>query len=121
MIVRMLRSLGVRGRFGAIGQSGSIAIIERLWRTLKEMLELQFLPPLSRAHLEERMGLGLMYYAYLRPHQGLDGAMPAEVYFGGRPVRQSPGRNGAGAIRAVILWNCRSRSFISIASAGCRS
>jgi len=84
--VEKLRVLGTRQRFGAIGQSGSIAVIERLWRTLKEMLALRFLPPLSRRHLEEKIDPGLFYYATLRPHQGLGGATPAEIYFGLAPV-----------------------------------
>lgn len=79
--VQKLRDLGTGQRFGAIGQSGSIAIIERLWRTLKEMLDLRFRPPLSRRHLEKKVEVGLNYYATLRPHQGLGGATPAEIYF----------------------------------------
>ncbi len=79
--VQTLRNLGVLQRFGAIGQSGSIAVIERLWRTLKGMLDLKARPPLSRRHLEERVDLGLFYYATLRPHQGLGGATPTEMYW----------------------------------------
>ena len=84
--VHKLRDLGTRQRFGAIGQSGSIAIIERLWRTLKEMLDLKFRPPLSRSHLQDKVDLGLFYYARLRPHQGLGGATPSEIYFGLTPA-----------------------------------
>ena len=87
--VRKLRDFGARQRFGALGQSGSIAIIERLWRTLKEMLDLRFLPPLSRRRLEEQLDLGLLHYAALRPHQGLGGATPAEIYFGLTPAHLS--------------------------------
>ncbi len=78
----LLSQHGILHRFGAVGRSGSIAIIERFWRTLKEMLDVRFRPPLHRAHLEERVGIALKYYATLRPHQGLDGATPADVYFG---------------------------------------
>jgi transposase InsO family protein len=84
--VTKLRELGTRQRFGAIGQSGSIAIIERFWRALKEMLDLKFRPPLSRRHLAEKVAVGLDYYATLRPHQGLDGATPSEIYFGLTPA-----------------------------------
>jgi putative transposase len=83
-----LRELGTKQRFGAIGQSGSIAVIERLWRTLKETLDLRFRPPLCQRHLEDRVALGLEFYATLRPHQGLRGATPAEIYFGLTPVSQ---------------------------------
>ena len=37
----ILTSLGIKQRFGAIGNTGSIAIIERFWRTMKEMLLLK--------------------------------------------------------------------------------
>ena len=33
---RYVRTIGVRQRFGAVGRPGSIAIIERFWRTLKD-------------------------------------------------------------------------------------
>ena len=91
---------GIRQRFGAIGQYGSIAIIERFWRTLKELLGVRLWPPLSAAHLEARTELALAYYANLRPHQGLDGATPAEVYLDVEPAARSaipPPRRNAGA------------------------
>ena len=83
--VSKLGGLGIKQRFGAIGKSGSIAIIERFWRTAKEMLDSRFLPPLSRSHLEKKLDPALFYYATLRPHQGLGGATPTEIYF-----RQTP-------------------------------
>jgi transposase InsO family protein len=99
-----LRSLGIRQRFGAIGRAGSIAIVERLWRTLKQTLSLRLLKPLTRADLERRLEIGLLHYAYLRPHQALAGATPAEVYFGVRrahdaavpPPRGRPRQRSAG-------------------------
>jgi len=83
--VQLLKGLGTKKRFGAIGQHGSIAIIERFWRTVKEMLDLNGRPPLSKNHLEERIDLGLFYYATIRPHQSFKGATPAEIYFGITP------------------------------------
>ena len=38
--------LGVKQRFGAIGRKGSMALIERLWRTLKDTLGLRLIGPL---------------------------------------------------------------------------
>ena len=94
-----LEALGIRQRFGAVGKTGSIAIVERLWRTLKETLVLSTLKPLTRADLERRLKIGFLHYAYLRPHQALAGATPAEVHFGIRrahdaavpPPRGRPG------------------------------
>ena len=81
-----LKELGAKQRFGAIGKSGSIAIIERLWRTVKETFGLKLQPPLSPAALQGRLVIGLYHYAYHRPHQGLGGATPAEIYYGKTPA-----------------------------------
>ena len=84
-----LDALGIRQRFGAIGQYGSIAVIERFWRTLKELLGVRLWPPLSKAHLVARTELALAYYSHYRPHQGLRGATPAEVYNDVEPATAS--------------------------------
>jgi putative transposase len=72
--------LGVKQGFGAVGATGSIAIIERFWRTLKEMLRLKLRLPLAAAALRQRLQTGLHYYAYLKPHQGQGGATAAEIF-----------------------------------------
>ena len=76
-----VESLGMQHRFGAIGQSGSIALIERFWRTLKQSLRSTSVPPLTRRALEQRLRPVLFHYSYVRPHQGLDGTTPAECFF----------------------------------------
>jgi hypothetical protein len=48
---RRLRHLGVKQRFGAVGKKGSIALIERLWRTLKDRLSLRLFRPLAAQDL----------------------------------------------------------------------
>jgi putative transposase len=98
---RALRRLGVRQRFGAIGKKGSIALIERLWRTLKDSLGLRLLRPLVPEDLAAKIELGLLHYAHFRPHQALGGATPAEIYFGRAPahlsaIPPSRGRPGEG-------------------------
>jgi transposase InsO family protein len=70
---QMLKTLDIRQRFVAIGKTGSIALIERLWRTLKNTASLRSFKPLLKQELERRLELGLIYYACLRPHQGLGG------------------------------------------------
>ncbi|MGH9461204.1 MAG: transposase [Vicinamibacteria bacterium] len=85
-IRKMLLRFGTRQRFGAVGRYGSISIIERLWRTLKDKLRLRSFKPLTKRELERRLELGLYHYTHLRPHQGLGGATPAEIYFGRDPV-----------------------------------
>jgi transposase InsO family protein/DNA-binding XRE family transcriptional regulator len=82
---RKLLRLGVKQRFGAVGKKGSIALIERLWRTLKDTLGLCLLRPLVAEDLMATVEMGLVHYAHFRPHQGLGGSTPAEVYFGRTP------------------------------------
>ena len=96
-----LRSLGVKQRFGAVGKKGSIALIERLWRTLKDTLDLRLLRPLVAENLAATVELGLVHYAHFRPHQALAGATPSEIYFGRTPSHLSAippprGRPGEG-------------------------
>ena len=86
---RELRRHGVHHRFGAIGQHGSIALIERLFKTLKYSFGLRLPFTLSRNVLERRLNRVLVYYAYMRPHQSLAGATPAEIYFGITPLHRS--------------------------------
>lgn len=94
-----LARLGIRQRHGAIGRVGSIAVIERFWRTLKSLGAFRVFPPLTRSDLESRLRRVLLYYSVFRPHQGLAGGSPAEVYLGrdavprfaGSPPRGRPG------------------------------
>src|SRR5450756_3058282 len=78
---RKLLLLGVKQRFGAVGKKSSIVLIERLWRTLKDTLGLRLMGPLVAEDLMAKIEMGLLHYAHFRPHQGLDGATPAEIYF----------------------------------------
>jgi len=80
LLGRWLRSRGIRQRFGAIGKTGSIAIIERFWRTIKDLLGLPFAPPFLRSELERRLDATVTYYAELKPHHGLAGDTPSDRY-----------------------------------------
>jgi putative transposase len=79
-----LEKLGCDRREGAVGQKGSIAIIERLWRTVKQALDIHNCPPLIPDLLAERVGVVFDWYDRFRPHQALGNATPAEI-FGGAP------------------------------------
>ena len=84
------RGKGIKPRFGALGQHGSIAVTERLILTLKQ--NLAWLPsiPLGRGvllrHLQE---LAAWYNAH-RPHMSLGGRTPEEVYGRHRPANRQP-------------------------------
>jgi putative transposase len=76
----VLRNHGTRRRYGAVGRKGSIAIIERLWRSLKtEYVRHLFLYRTSGA-LETRLRRWVRWHNAERPHQGLGQRTPDDVY-----------------------------------------
>lgn len=95
----LLDPLGIDHRLGAVGEKGSIAIIERFWRTLKTALDLSNCRPILPDVLAERVAAAVDWYNNLRPHQSLGSATPAGTFSGvARPVieaqpapRGSPG------------------------------
>jgi len=81
-----LRRRGIAHLFGAVGQHGSIAVLERLWKTLKGALEVNDLPRLQFEDFERRLTVAIDWYARLRPHSSLKGATPRERYLRLRPA-----------------------------------
>lgn len=76
-----LPALGVfRGDFGAVGQLGSIAVVERFPRTVKEILQ-RITTPEVQAEFEHEVGLAIDSYHEHRPRETLGGKSPNEVYF----------------------------------------
>jgi hypothetical protein len=59
-----------------------------LWH-VENTLGLRLQRPLVAEDLMEKIEMGLVHYAYFRPHQALDGATPAEIYFGRTPSHLS--------------------------------
>jgi putative transposase len=84
------RRHGIRQRFGAVGKQGSIAVIERWWRTLKEELQIVMLVSLARRSFHYQAQLAVSWYNANRPHMSLKGATPDEVYFGHAPACRQP-------------------------------
>jgi len=79
---RAMRSLGIVQRFGGLHRSGSIARMERFWKSLKvEYARGLFLwRPLRTV---ERMLRGYStWFNTERPHQGIGQLTPDEVHFG---------------------------------------
>jgi len=80
----------VKQRFGAVGKHGSIAVTERVIRTLK--YEWLRHVPLIRGldHLEQVLADFELYYNAWRPHSTLQGAVPDLIHAGqhwARPPR----------------------------------
>jgi len=88
---RWCRRRGIRQRFGAIGQYGSLAVIERCIRTIKTECTRQLIAvPYRLADVEKELGLYFSWYARHRPHTRLRSATPDEVYFHRRPASRAP-------------------------------
>jgi hypothetical protein len=67
-------------RFGAIGQHGSIAVVERLVLTLKQCIAWLLLVPLRREAFRRELLEMAAWYNTERPHMSLNGQTPDEVY-----------------------------------------
>ena len=81
---------GITPRFGAVGQHGSIALVERFILTLKNECTRVILVPLRREAFRQELSLFADWYAEDRPHSGLHGNTPHEVYHGITPANQRP-------------------------------
>ena len=79
---RWCRRRKIQPRFGAIGKYGSIAIIERLIRSLKSECTRRIIVPLRQSDLRFELGLYFTWHNEFRPHQGIGGKTPAELYSG---------------------------------------
>lgn len=78
-------------RFGAIGKYGSIAVVERFIRSLKnECTRRLFLVPYRLCAFQEELSLYFAWYNADRPHSWLRGKTPDEVYFGRFPASRRP-------------------------------
>jgi len=85
-----LRSQNVRQRFGALGQFGSIVVIERLILTLKNECTRRLIVPFTLGALRKELALFTIWYNHERPHRRLAGATPAEACTGGKPACSRP-------------------------------
>jgi len=80
----------IKPRFGAIGKHGSIAVIERFIRSLKEEYLNRLLIPLRMDAMRQEIACYAHWYNEHRPHQSLNGATPLEIYEGATPANQQP-------------------------------
>jgi hypothetical protein len=86
---RWCKRRGIRPRFGAVGKHGSIAVVERFIRSLKEEgLRHTFICIFQRT-LEADISLYVAWHNEHRPHTALQGRTPNEVYFGRRAANQA--------------------------------
>ncbi len=88
---RWCRRHGIRQRFGAIGRYGSLAVIERCIRSIKnECTRRLILVPYRLAAMEQELAFYFSWYNGHRPHTRLGAAAPDEVYHHRRPAARGP-------------------------------
>ncbi len=83
------RLRGIKWRYGAAGKKGSIAIIERLIRTIKDEFTRRILVPLDADRLREDLAVFISWYNGHRPNSGLRGRTPDEVHFDRKPANEA--------------------------------
>ncbi len=84
------RQRGIRQRFGAVGKCGSIAVVERLIRTLKNECTRRLLVPYRRDDFRRELALFAIWYNGNRPSEALNGKTPDEVYHDLAPACLAP-------------------------------
>jgi hypothetical protein len=87
---RWCRRRGINQRFGAVGKYGSIAIVERVIRTLKNECTRRLLVPYRRPRFKKELSLYVGWYNTHRPHDALETRTPEEIYFGLAPACLAP-------------------------------
>ena len=87
---RWCRRRGIRRRFGAVGKHGSLSVIERLIRSIKNECTRRLLVPYDRMELRQELSLFVDWYNGHRPHSTFEARTPDEVYFDLPPGCQAP-------------------------------
>jgi putative transposase len=88
---RWCRRHAIRQRRGAVGKPGSIAVAERMIRTLKDgCTRVLSVVPLLRRSFQRELQLFFTWFNQERPHTSLDGATPDEAYFARPPACRRP-------------------------------
>ena len=81
---------GITPRFGAVGQHGSIALVERFILSLKNECTRVILVPLSGELFRRELMWHADWFNQDRPHSALDGKTPHEVYHDLLPACERP-------------------------------
>ncbi len=84
------RRKGIRPRYGAVGEHGSIAIVERLLRSVKSECTRKIIVPFRLDEMRREVACYATWYNEHRPHSGLGGRTPLEMYQGLPPANEAP-------------------------------
>jgi putative transposase len=78
---RWCRHRGIHQRFGAVDKYGSLSVVERLIRTIKNECTRKLIVPYGRTSLWSELSLFVEWYNSHRAHSTLNARTPDEVYF----------------------------------------
>ncbi len=81
---------GIKPRYGAVGRHGSLAVIERLIRTVKDECTRRIMVPLRVEKVRAELDAFFRWYNGQRPHMALRGRTPDEVYFWRKAADEQP-------------------------------
>ncbi len=87
---RWCRRQGIRQRFGVVGKYGSIAVVERLIRTMKNEGTRKILVHFSRSEFRRELSLFVDWYNRHRSHGTLGARTPDEIYHDLPPACLAP-------------------------------
>ena len=87
---RWCKSKTIRPRYGVVGKHGSIAVVERFIKTMKDEGTHKIMIPQRRAGFRRELNSFIAWYNEHRPHATLEGKTPNEVYFHLRPANRRP-------------------------------
>ena len=104
--MRALARRRIRRRFGAIGRTGSVALVERFWRSMKDEYARGLFLYRPIARIERQMRSFALWFNAERPHTSLGFRTPDDVHHG-RPRRRP--RNLTRGVLAVRFVSGDSR------------
>ncbi len=84
------RRRGIKPRYCAAERRGATAVLERFFRSLKSEWLRCITVPLRREELRKKVNLYIDWFSQHRPHQGLGGKTPNEVYYVRQPANEKP-------------------------------
>jgi len=83
------KARNIRYRFGAVHRHGSMAVVERFHRTMKDILRLVVVSE-DPSQFEREVQCIVDWYNESRPHMTLNGKTPNEVYHSRPPANEHP-------------------------------
>jgi transposase InsO family protein len=80
----------IRPRYGAVGKYGSVSVIERFIKSMKNECTRKILIPLRLDAMRQEISYYINWYNQFRPHSFLEGRSPDEVYGDLVPANSKP-------------------------------